>query len=56
VLSPVSGLLTVMKDLVSIELCDGTPLTTAKLEGVVLASVARKSPKTMEGAGIEVSR
>jgi hypothetical protein len=32
-----------MKDLVSIELCDGDPLTTAKLEGVLLKSVARHS-------------
>ena len=33
-----------MKDgLVSIELCDGDPLTTAKLEGVLLKSAARHS-------------
>jgi len=32
-----------MKDLVNIELCDGDPLTVAKLEGVLLKSIVRHS-------------
>ena len=47
---PVSGLLTIMKDLVSIELCDGTPLTIARLEGALLKIVAKR-----QGVGIEGS-
>lgn len=43
VFSQLSGLLTIVKDLVNIELCDGNPLTMARLEGVLLKCVARHS-------------
>ena len=52
--SPVSSLLTLMKDLISIELCDGAPLTSTKLESVLLKSVTRTEPE-IDGAGIEDS-
>lgn len=42
VFPPVSSLLTPTKDLVGIELCDGDPLTVAKLEGVLLGNTAAR--------------
>ena len=41
-----------MKDLVSIELCDGTPLTIAKLEGVLLKSIVRNHGVGIEGLDV----
>lgn len=40
-----------MKDLVSIELCDGTPLTIAKLECVLLKGAARNQDVGVENLG-----